>query len=111
VATPYTAAGRLVDDRRVLRLPVEDRSSRLLGLCAGDRNRSQHENRCCQSHGEFSHQTLLVVMSGKVKRQRYCTATTRGFCPIPEPAATLSRSLGICLYGQSARLVHTVGII
>jgi hypothetical protein len=88
-----------MDQRCVLGLRLQARDSRRLGLRAGDRHRSQHEYRCCQSHGEFSHQTLLVVMSGKVKPQRYSTATTRGFCTIPEPAATLSRSLGICLYG------------
>ncbi|MGO9329912.1 MAG: hypothetical protein ACLQJ0_17565 [Steroidobacteraceae bacterium] len=49
-----------------------------------------------------------VVISGKLKHERYGTATTPAFCPIPEPAATLSRPLGICLHGQSARVVHTI---
>jgi hypothetical protein len=37
--------------------------------------------------------SCLVVMSGKLRRERYSTATTPAFCPIPKPAATLSSPL------------------
>ena len=37
--------------------------------------------------------SCLVVMGGKLKHERYGTATTRAFCPIPQPAAMLSSPL------------------
>jgi hypothetical protein len=60
-----------MDQHCVLGLRQKARGSRLLGLRAGRHGqRSEDEYRCCQSHGEFSHQTLL---SGSDERQTKAT--------------------------------------
>jgi hypothetical protein len=83
-----------MDQRCVLGLRQKARGSRLLGLRAGRHGqRSEDEYRRCQSHGEFSHQTLLlVVMSGKLKRQRYSTATTLNYRGSNEPTVNAAPS-------------------
>jgi hypothetical protein len=52
-----------------------------------------------------------VVMGGKLKHERYGTATTAGILPYSATGGDAFISAGHDLYGQSARLVHAIGTI
>lgn len=75
-----SAARRLVDRRRLLRLGMQARRAGLLVLRAGrERHRAQGERCGSQGDRKFSHQTVLLVWGRivRVGEEHYDTATER----------------------------------
>ena len=58
---PHAAARGLVDDGRILCLRAEARRS--LRLRIGDGHRSNNKDRGGKSHGDFTHQILLLSVA------------------------------------------------
>ena len=55
--------------------------------------------------------SCLVVMSGKLRRERYEHRDNARILPDSETGGDAFISVGRCFYGQGARLVHAVGSI
>lgn len=78
-----SAARRLVDRRRVLRLRLQARRTGLLVLRIDrEGHRAQRERCGSQGDREFSHQTVLLIYGriARVGEEHYDTATERWTC-------------------------------